>query len=92
MFILYVPKAFGGNKACFNLLCGHGFVQVDSKNPVDTILKSTTIYGREQYILELYVFKDKVTGNWWFQVNDIRIGYWINTLVPRLEGGVSRVA
>ncbi|KAF9613581.1 hypothetical protein IFM89_009251 [Coptis chinensis] len=92
LFIFWRTDEFGNKRDCFNLLCSPNFIQIDNKNPVDAVLTPTSVLGGQQYIIQLYIYRDNVTGYWWLLVNDVNVGYWINTLITGSDGGASHVA
>ncbi|KAF9591235.1 hypothetical protein IFM89_003186 [Coptis chinensis] len=80
------------NKGCFNLLCSN-FVQIDRENPVDIVFNETSTYDEVPYVIPINIYQDKVTKNWWLQLNnDVNIGYWPSSSVPDMKNGASYVA
>ncbi|XP_040248910.1 protein neprosin-like isoform X2 [Aegilops tauschii subsp. strangulata] len=57
--------------------CG-AFVQVSSIVGLGGRLKPVSIYGGPQYIIDVAIFKDPLTKNWWVSYGEqnIHIGYW----------------
>ncbi|XP_023638826.1 uncharacterized protein LOC111830586 [Capsella rubella] len=72
--------ADGSNQTgCFNLQCP-GFIHVSSKFAVGVLAQPVSIYGGEQYHLEVNIYQDHLTRNWWFMLRDEPIGYWPRSL------------
>ncbi|XP_010425917.1 PREDICTED: uncharacterized protein LOC104710952 [Camelina sativa] len=85
--------ADGDNKTgCYNTVCP-GFVQVSSKFGLGTLAKPVSTYDGEQYILQVIIFQDHITGNWWFLLKGNPIGYWPRSLFngEGIANGASRV-
>ncbi|XP_010467932.1 PREDICTED: uncharacterized protein LOC104747921 [Camelina sativa] len=85
--------ADGDNKTgCYNTVCP-GFVQVSSKFALGTLAKPVSTYDGEQYILQVIIFQDHITGNWWFLLKGNPIGYWPRSLFngEGIANGASRV-
>ncbi|CAA7037160.1 unnamed protein product [Microthlaspi erraticum] len=59
---------------CYNTLCP-GFVQVSRKFALGALAKPVSTYNGQQYHLEVGLYQDSVTGDWWFLIKDERIGY-----------------
>ncbi|EOA18734.1 hypothetical protein CARUB_v10007316mg [Capsella rubella] len=83
-----------GNKMtrCYNALCP-GFVHVSTKYAIGVPAKPVSVYGGRQYHLEVSIYQDHVTGDWWFSLRDEPIGYWPRSLFKSegLADGASAV-
>ncbi|KAF8379089.1 hypothetical protein HHK36_028518 [Tetracentron sinense] len=77
---------------CWNILCP-GFVQVDKEVFLGEPLTNTSIYNGDQFDMMAYVYKDQVTGNWWFVFTEenIHVGYWPRSIFTDLAKGASQV-
>ncbi|XP_023638831.1 uncharacterized protein LOC17885811 [Capsella rubella] len=64
---------------CFNLQCP-GFIHVSTKFAVGVLAQPVSIYGGQQYHLEVSIYQDHLTGHWWFVLRDEPIGYWPRSL------------
>ncbi|KAG2240413.1 hypothetical protein Bca52824_090731 [Brassica carinata] len=64
---------------CFNTLCP-GFVQVSTKIPMGYLLEQVYTYGGKQYEIEISIFQDSKTGDWWLIVFNENVGYWPKSL------------
>ncbi|CAH8275617.1 unnamed protein product [Arabidopsis lyrata] len=72
--------ADGNNKThCYNTLCP-GFVHVSTKYAIGMLVQPVSIYDGQQYQLEVSIYQDHVTGDWWFVLNNEPIGYWPKSL------------
>ncbi|KAJ0962699.1 hypothetical protein J5N97_027821 [Dioscorea zingiberensis] len=63
-----------------------GFVQLSKKLPLGFAVKRLSTYGGKQYGLNIIVFKDPDSKNWWLFLGKDRelIGYWPNELFTAL--------
>ncbi|CAN0878090.1 hypothetical protein LINGRAHAP2_LOCUS12282 [Linum grandiflorum] len=73
-----------GKHGCYNLDCP-GFVQTSSKVGLGTQLQPVSIYGGQQYFINVKIHKDYFTGNWWLSVEGKAIGYWPAILFNNLK-------
>ncbi|XXG45988.1 hypothetical protein AAC387_Pa02g0933 [Persea americana] len=71
------------NLGCYNLKCP-GFVQVSRKIALGTVFTPTSVYGGLQKVLDLKIFKDKATSNWWLVLGDESVGYWPSSLFKNM--------
>ncbi|KAJ8643344.1 hypothetical protein MRB53_005092 [Persea americana] len=71
------------NLGCYNLKCP-GFVQVSQKIALGTVFTPTSVYGGLQKVLDLKIFKDKATSNWWLVLGDESVGYWPSSLFKNM--------
>ncbi|KAL9287846.1 putative neprosin [Arabidopsis thaliana] len=86
--------ADGNNKThCYNTLCP-GFVHVSTKYAIGMLAQPVSIYDGQQYQLEVSIYQDHVTRDWWFVLNNEPIGYWPKSLFTRqgLADGASAFA
>ncbi|CAB79294.1 putative protein [Arabidopsis thaliana] len=85
--------ADGNNKThCYNTL-RPGFVHVSTKYAIGMLAQPVSIYDGQQYQLEVSIYQDHVTRDWWFVLNNEPIGYWPKSLFTRqgLADGASAV-
>ncbi|CAH8265916.1 unnamed protein product [Arabidopsis lyrata] len=76
---------------CYNLLCG-GFVQTNNQYSVGGSYNTVSEYDGAQLSLNLLIWKDQKTGNWWLKINDNDIiGYWPGSLFNSLGDGAIKV-
>ncbi|KAH7658462.1 Neprosin domain-containing protein [Dioscorea alata] len=77
---------------CMNSACP-GFVQVSKDLPLDITINPVSTYNGTQYSIELYVFRDPVTTNWWFLFGPDKkvVGYWPNKLFTTLAQYATRL-
>ncbi|MQL78787.1 hypothetical protein Taro_011229 [Colocasia esculenta] len=75
---------------CYNIDCP-GFVQTNRNTLLSTYLRPVSVYGGPQYVIDIEIFKDRITGNWWLRRQGVDMGYWPNQLVPSLAGGARRI-
>ncbi|VVB03330.1 unnamed protein product [Arabis nemorensis] len=76
---------------CYNLLCS-GFVQTNTQYSVGAAYTTFSQYNGAQYALNLLIWKDKPTGNWWLLINDdVFMGYWPGSLFSSLGSGATDV-
>ncbi|VVA99645.1 unnamed protein product [Arabis nemorensis] len=75
---------------CYNLACS-GFVQTNKQYSVGAAYTTFSQYNGIQYALNLLIWKDKPTGNWWLRINeDVYMGYWPGSLFTSLGSGATR--
>ncbi|AEC10395.1 unnamed protein product [Arabidopsis thaliana] len=76
---------------CYNLVCG-GFVQTTNQYTVGGSYVTASQYDGAQLVLNLLIWKDPKTGNWWLKINDNDvIGYWPGSLFNSLGDGAIKV-
>ncbi|XP_039143289.1 uncharacterized protein LOC120280497 [Dioscorea cayenensis subsp. rotundata] len=70
-----------------------GFVQVSRGLPLGIPIKPLSTYGGTQYGLNILVFKDPNTKNWWsfLHNNRIPIGYWPNEIFTNLGAKANKL-
>uniref|UniRef100_A0A1D1YA34 Enolase n=1 Tax=Anthurium amnicola TaxID=1678845 RepID=A0A1D1YA34_9ARAE len=73
---------------CYNVECP-GFVQINQQMSLRARLQPVSVYGGRQYTIEVQIFKDKTSGNWWLLLQGVELGYWPKELVPSLAEGAS---
>uniref|UniRef100_A0A453KBG8 Neprosin PEP catalytic domain-containing protein n=1 Tax=Aegilops tauschii subsp. strangulata TaxID=200361 RepID=A0A453KBG8_AEGTS len=66
-----------GLKTCPDHDCG-AFVQVSSSVGLGGRFKPVSVYNGPQYVIDVVIFKDPKTKNWWvaYGPQNIHIGYW----------------
>ncbi|KAK1257488.1 hypothetical protein QJS04_geneDACA023108 [Acorus gramineus] len=79
---------------CFNMMCP-GFVQVNQKVTPGSVLAPLSTFRGDQYFINLLIFRDPESGNWWLtygsDTNGTRIGYWPGSLFKSLASQASQV-
>ncbi|MQL86429.1 hypothetical protein Taro_018960, partial [Colocasia esculenta] len=75
---------------CYNLDCP-GFVQTNRCTILGTFLRPVSVYGGQQYAVDIEIFKDKTTGNWWVRLQDADMGYWPKEIAPSLAEGATLI-
>ncbi|XP_043710461.1 uncharacterized protein LOC122659411 [Telopea speciosissima] len=78
----------GYRNGCYNLLCP-GFVQVNHRVPLDSTFSVMSSFDGAQFYINLTVFKDTETQNWWVYVNGEHMGYWPKNLFSYLSSGAA---
>ncbi|KAL3699559.1 hypothetical protein R1sor_017581 [Riccia sorocarpa] len=74
LFIFWTADAYN-DTGCYNLYCS-GFVQTSNKVVVGGSFTPVSRVNSTQYEIELVVFRDDWSGNWWLVLNDEPVGYW----------------
>ncbi|CAN8325670.1 unnamed protein product [Cochlearia groenlandica] len=64
---------------CYNTLCP-GFIQVSKKIALGFLFLPVSSYGGDQYELDVNIYQDRTTGNWWLAALYENIGYWPKSL------------
>uniref|UniRef100_A0ACD5XGZ5 Uncharacterized protein n=1 Tax=Avena sativa TaxID=4498 RepID=A0ACD5XGZ5_AVESA len=74
------------NMSCVDLNCP-GFVQVSRTIGLGGRVQLVSVYNGPQYVINILVFKDPKTNNWWLAYGEENtlIGYWPSSLFPRLK-------
>ncbi|KFK37238.1 hypothetical protein AALP_AA4G231800 [Arabis alpina] len=76
---------------CYNLLCA-GFIQTNKQYSVGGVYANVSQYNGIQLELNLLIWKDQKTGNWWLRINDdVFMGYWPGSLFNSLGDGATDV-
>ncbi|KAE8806418.1 hypothetical protein D1007_17223 [Hordeum vulgare] len=71
-------------KSCVDFSCP-GFVQVHRHIGPGSRIERTSIYGGQQRIVGVQIFKDPISKYWWVSYNKIPIGYWPSGLFEFLR-------
>ncbi|KAM7274585.1 hypothetical protein ACFE04_016451 [Oxalis oulophora] len=80
----------GDKNFCYDLRCP-GFVQVSKKVVIGGVLMPYSVYGsKQQFMLNLIIWRDSVSGHWWLIVGKEKVGYWPKSLFSYLRKGASR--
>uniref|UniRef100_M4DS15 Neprosin PEP catalytic domain-containing protein n=1 Tax=Brassica campestris TaxID=3711 RepID=M4DS15_BRACM len=66
-------------KGCYNTLCP-GFVQVSRKFPLGSVARPVSKYGGKQFHLEISIYQERLTRDWWYVLKGEPVGYWPNPL------------
>ncbi|MQL78785.1 hypothetical protein Taro_011225 [Colocasia esculenta] len=80
----------GYKNGCYNIECP-GFVQTNHQTTISSLLRPVSVYGGQQYAIDVEIFKDKATGNWWLLLQGVQLGYWPKELVPSLANGAGMI-
>ncbi|CAN0825336.1 hypothetical protein LINGRAHAP2_LOCUS376 [Linum grandiflorum] len=48
-------------------------------------LQPVSIYGGQQFFINLQIHKDFKTGNWWLKIQGTDVGYWPAELLPNFK-------
>ncbi|XP_024017028.1 uncharacterized protein LOC21405166 [Morus notabilis] len=78
-----------GSTFCFNTRCP-GFVIVNTHLPLDIIVMPISTRGGPIYKLNLFVYREEVSGRWWLEVGPsyTKVGYW----PPNIFSGLKDLA
>ncbi|XP_044973424.1 uncharacterized protein LOC123440951 [Hordeum vulgare subsp. vulgare] len=74
------------NKVCVDHKCP-GFVQVSYNVGLGGKLQHVSVYNGPQYAIDLFIFKDPKTNNWWlvYGQDKIPLGYWPSSLFTHIK-------
>ncbi|XP_071723403.1 protein neprosin-like [Rutidosis leptorrhynchoides] len=72
------------NTGCFNLACP-GFVQTNRKLALGSAFRPVSTFRGKQYELQVKIYKDNVTGNWWLMLQNQVFGYWPKDIFTSLR-------
>ncbi|KAJ0962698.1 hypothetical protein J5N97_027820 [Dioscorea zingiberensis] len=77
---------------CQDIKCP-GFVQISEEIPLGAPLQPLSTYGGDQYTLNVLVFKDIKSKNWWLVLGKDKkpIGYWPNEIFTHLSSSANRI-
>ncbi|KAL5716066.1 hypothetical protein ACHQM5_017804 [Ranunculus cassubicifolius] len=75
---------------CYNTVCP-GFVQVNQRIPVDAPLAQVSTYNGQQHEIQIDIFKDPRSGNWFLLRDGLTIGYWPSSIFNTLNTNAERV-
>ncbi|CAD6252406.1 unnamed protein product [Miscanthus lutarioriparius] len=89
LFIYWTRDAYE-HTGCYNLGCP-GFVQTNNQIAIGGSLSPISTYGGTQYDLDILVWKDAPSGNWWLQVGGNDVGYWPSSIFSYLQDSASSV-
>ncbi|KAI3876449.1 hypothetical protein MKW92_039878 [Papaver armeniacum] len=89
IFVYWTADHFNST-GCYNIQCS-GFVQTTSKISFGSSFNNLSIFHGTQYSADFIMFKDKLTGNWWVQVQGIDVGYWPHFLFKQLSTKATRI-
>ncbi|KAM7268754.1 hypothetical protein ACFE04_010920 [Oxalis oulophora] len=87
------PRNNGYKTVCYNIQGNcPGFVQVTKGLAIGVVLKPLSIYSNSKTMaLDLSIWQDHVTGNWWLKADTENIGYFPKSLFNHLQKGASMV-
>ncbi|KAI3914634.1 hypothetical protein MKW92_034764 [Papaver armeniacum] len=69
---------------CFNLLCD-GFVHTSPDFSLGCNFTEVSTFNGDQKDARFIIRKDKSSGNWWVEVQDVPVGYYPSTLFTKLS-------
>ncbi|CAL4990184.1 unnamed protein product [Urochloa decumbens] len=89
LFIYWTRDAYG-KTGCYNLCAG--FVQTNNQFAIGGSLSPVSTYGGSQYEINILIWKDQNSGNWWLQVGGSDLGYWPSSIFTHLADSASAVS
>uniref|UniRef100_A0A8I6YMY0 Neprosin PEP catalytic domain-containing protein n=1 Tax=Hordeum vulgare subsp. vulgare TaxID=112509 RepID=A0A8I6YMY0_HORVV len=89
LFIYWTRDAYQ-TTGCYNLLCS-GFIQTSNQITIGGSISPTSNYGGTQYDIDILVWKDRGSGNWWLQVGGYNVGYWPSYIFSNLTDSASTI-
>ncbi|XBI22799.1 hypothetical protein VPH35_063774 [Triticum aestivum] len=74
------------HKPCYDHVCP-GFVQVSHRVGLGGRVLPVSVYNGPQYVIDIYIFKDPKTANWWLMYGEEKtpIGYWPSSLFSHIK-------
>ncbi|KAK4253609.1 hypothetical protein QN277_010261 [Acacia crassicarpa] len=85
------PRLFGywtsdsyERTGCYNLLCS-GFVQVSTAVVMGGTIQPLSADGGSQHVINLVIWKDSRSENWWLRFQNTNLGYWSPLMFDRLS-------
>ncbi|OEL28949.1 hypothetical protein BAE44_0010032 [Dichanthelium oligosanthes] len=88
LFIYWTRDAYRST-GCYNLC--PGFVQTNNQFAIGGSLSPVSIYGGSQYDINILIWKDPKSGNWWLQVGGSDLGYWPSSIFTHLADSASSI-
>ncbi|CAO2142530.1 unnamed protein product [Urochloa humidicola] len=88
LFIYWTRDAYG-KTGCYNLCSG--FVQTNNQFAIGGSLSPVSIYGGSQYEIDILIWKDPQSCNWWLQVGGSDLGYWPSSIFTHLADSASKI-
>ncbi|XP_024989791.1 uncharacterized protein LOC112524265 [Cynara cardunculus var. scolymus] len=82
LFIYWTSDDY--RNGCYNLLCS-GFVQTNDKVALGAALEPISTYNNQQYEINILIWKDPNSKDWWLKVGSSVVGYWPSTLFTDLR-------
>ncbi|CAN0878103.1 hypothetical protein LINGRAHAP2_LOCUS12295 [Linum grandiflorum] len=76
---------------CYNLDCS-GFIETTNKYGVGSELQPISTYNGVQNSINLKIYKDFGTGNWWLQIQELDVGYWPSELFYNMKTSATKLA
>ncbi|KAJ7569746.1 hypothetical protein O6H91_01G092000 [Diphasiastrum complanatum] len=90
LFTYWTSDAYQAT-GCYNLLCS-GFIQLSSDIAIGASISPDSAYNGSQYDIQILIWKDPVTGNWWMKFgDDFLVGYWPTELFSHLTGAATMI-
>ncbi|XP_042518517.1 uncharacterized protein LOC122092248 [Macadamia integrifolia] len=87
LFIYWTSDGYH-TTGCYNLHCS-GFIQVNNQIAMGGSLSPISAYGGSQYAINILVWKDPGSGNWWMRFGNSYVGYWPSSLFSDLDKSAS---
>ncbi|RZC63055.1 hypothetical protein C5167_024813 [Papaver somniferum] len=69
---------------CYNLLCD-GFVHTSSNVALGCAFSEVSTFNGSQKDAAFGIHKDEKSGHWWIKIQNIRVGYYPNSLFTELS-------
>ncbi|PNT67911.1 uncharacterized protein LOC106866407 isoform X1 [Brachypodium distachyon] len=69
---------------CFDHRCP-GFVQVNSRIGLGSRIQPISVYNGPQHFIDVLLFKDLKTKDWWVALGGTPIGYWPSSIFSHLK-------
>ncbi|XP_022714533.1 uncharacterized protein LOC111274162 [Durio zibethinus] len=90
LFIYWTSDGYE-KTGCYNLECP-GFVQTNNKVVLGSLLEPVSTYGGTQFDINIFIHKDKQSGNWWLRIQQIDVGYWPGSIFTTLSDRADRLS
>ncbi|RWR73611.1 hypothetical protein CKAN_00190600 [Cinnamomum micranthum f. kanehirae] len=78
------PGMESDHGGCYNLLCPR-FIQTNKNINIGSPVSPLSIYGSEQYAIEVKIHKDPENDHWWFSYLEVPLGYWPGSLFSNMK-------
>ncbi|KAA8522693.1 hypothetical protein F0562_009145 [Nyssa sinensis] len=89
LFIYWTSDGYR-TTGCYDLRCP-GFVQTNRMFALGSPITQVSSYKGQSFEMDITIFKDKSSGNWWLQVQNVILGYWPSSIFTGLANTASLI-
>ncbi|KAA8522692.1 hypothetical protein F0562_009146 [Nyssa sinensis] len=89
LFIYWTSDGYS-KTGCYDLQCP-GFVQTNQMFAFGSPITQVSSYEGQSFEIDITIYKDKSSGNWWLQVQNVTLGYWPSSIFTGLANTASQI-